>query len=375
MAYDKNETRANCGKAGLGQKKYRFKWSLAYFGPCLARIMLGYVLCMVGGIIFWPLIFLCNLSETATYILAMAVVPLTIELGVTLYLFHRSGNGMIRYTTIEPGKITIVRICGKTVLEGVSSIVHVTKEELDEDTSYTSYDSDSGTESTEHGLSMSSEKFLSKKYGEFTRICVNFKELAMVTCADGKKYLINYPMELLEQMPDVHVYKPKLKLKWRVGRVVAVISIIVASIALFILLSEGMFIEFFVLLLACFFLLLPFGLSMIIETVKHIRIGTDRITILLASHPKTIVLDNIESIQYVTRKELEPSTTYAKQFTWFQRPRTCRGLSMWGKVFSNYKYGKFTRICNNFDELAMVTLANGKKYLINYPKELLEKKG
>ena len=372
MAYDKRETRANCGKAGLGQKKYRFKWNLAYFGPDLAGIMFGYVVCMVGGIIFWPLIFLCNLSATATYILAMAVVPLTIELGVILYLFHRNGNGMIRYTTIEPGKITIVRICGKTVLEGVSSIVHVTKEELDEDTSY---DSELDTKSTEHGLSMSSEKFLSKKYGEFTRICVNFKELAMVTCADGKKYLINYPKELLEQTPDVHVYKPKLKLKWRVGRVVAVISITAAFIALIALLFEGMFIEFFVLLLVTAFLLLPFGLSMIIETVKHIRIGTDRITILLASHPKTIVLDNIESIQYVTRKELEPSTTYAQQFIWFQRPRTCRGLSMWGKVFSNYKYGKFTRICNNFDELAMVTLANGKKYLINYPKELLEKKG
>jgi len=193
--------------------------------------------------------------------------------------------------------------------------------------------------------------------------------------ANDKKYLINYPKELLEQTADIHVYKPKLKLKWRVGRVVAVISITAAFIALIALLFEGMFIEFFVLLLVTAFLLLPFGLSMIIETVKHIRIGTDRITILLASHPKTIVLDNIESIQYVTKKELEPSTTYAKQFTWFQRPRTCRGLNMWGKVFSNYKYGKFTRICNNFDELAMVTLANGKKYLINYPKELLEKKG
>jgi hypothetical protein len=134
-----------------------------------------------------------------------------------------------------------------------------------------------------------------------------------------------------------------------------------------------MFAGFFVLLMVTVFLLLPFGLSMIIETVKHFRIATDRITILLASHQKTIVLDNIESIQFVTRKELEPSTTYLKKFIWSQRPRTCRGLSMRGKVFTNYKYGKFTRACNNFDELAMVTLANGKKYLINYPKELLEK--
>lgn len=79
------------------------------------------------------------------------------------------------------------------------------------------------------------------------------------------------------------------------------------------------------------------------------------------------MLDNIESIQYVTRKELEDSTTYLRKCLWLKRPRTCRGLSMRGKVFANYKYGKFTRACNNFDELAMVTLANGKKYLINYP--------
>ncbi len=364
MGYDKETEQAN---------RYTFKWSLAYFVRDLAQLKRDYVfLYKAVGLIFILLI-ICNIGNTASLVLAVAV-PLAIALAVILYLSARSGKGAIRHTTIELGRITIVRIGGKTLLEGVSSIVHVTKEELNEDTSYTSYDSEWDTKSTEHGLNMSSEKFLSKKYGEFTRICVNFKELAMVTCADGKKYLINYPKELLEQTADIHVYKPKLKLKWRVGRVVAVISITAAFIALIALLFEGMFIEFFVLLLVTVSLLLPFGLSMIIETVRHIRIEADRITILLASHPKTIVLDNIESIQYVTRKELEPSTTYAKQFIWFQRPRTCRGLSMWGKVFSNYKYGKFTRACNNFDELAMVTLANGKKYLINYPKELLEKK-
>ena len=364
------------GKSGARKtNRYTFRWSLAYFGRGLAGMILGYVLCLVGGILFIPLINLCDLSSTATFVIAMFVVPLTIELGVILYLFYRSGNGTIRYTTIEPRRITTVRICGKTVLEEVSSIVHVTKEELDEDTSYDpKYNLKYETKPTPYGLSMEADRFSSAKYGEFTRICVNFNELAMVTLANGKKYLINYPKELLEQTSNIHVYKPKLKLKWKVGRVLAVISITFAFIALIALLSTGMFIEFFFLLLVTIFLLLPFGLSMIIETVKHIRIGADRITILLASHQKTIVFDNIESIQYVTRKELEPSTTYAKQFLWFQRPRTCRGLSMWGKVFSNYKYGKFTRACNNFDELAMVTLANGKKYLINYPKELLEKK-
>lgn len=350
-------------------KKYRFRWSLDYLVRDLAQLKTDYAhLHKIVGLIFILLI-IWNLGNNGYFVLEVAVT-LAIALAVILYLSYRRGNGAISYTTIEPGRITIVRIGGKTILGGVSSVVHVTKEELDEDTSY---ESKSGTKPTPYGLSMEANKFASTKYGEFTRICVNFDELAMVTCADGKRYLINYPKELVEQT-DIHVYKPKLKLKWRVGRVLAVISITLAFIALIALLNEGMFIEFLILLLVTVFLLLPFGLSMIIETVEHIRIEADRITILLASHQKTIVLDNIESIQYVTKKELEPSTTYPKQFIWFQRPRTCRGLSMWGKVFTNYKYGKFTRACNNFDELAMVTLANGKKYLINYPKELLRGK-
>ena len=311
----------------------------------------------------------CYLGNAVSSVIAVATL-LTIGLAIVLYLSHRSGNGAIRHTTIEPGRITIARIGGKTLLEGVSSIERVTKEELDEDTSY---NSKSGTKSTHYGLSMEADKFTSTKYGKFTRICVNFDELAMVTCDDGKKYLINYPNELLEQTSDRLIYKPKLKLKWRIGRGLALTSITLAIVGLIALLIEGMFIEFLILLLVTIFLLWPFGLNMIIESVKHIRIGTDRITILLSSHQKTIVLDNIESIQYVTRKELEPSTTYSKQFFGFQRPRTCRGLSMQGKVFSNNKYGKFSRFCNNFDEIAMVTLADGKKYLINYPKELLEK--
>lgn len=99
-------------------------------------------------------------------------------------------------------------------------------------------------------------------------------------------YLINYPKELFEQTPGIHVYKPKLKLKWRIGRVLAVISITSAFIALVALLFEGMFIAFLLLLLVTIFLLLPFGLSMIIETVEYIRIETERITILLSSRKK-----------------------------------------------------------------------------------------
>ena len=46
---------------------------------------------------------------------------------------------------------------------------------------------------------MGALEFDSTKYGNFTQYCVNFDEIAMVTCADGKKYLINYPRELQEK--------------------------------------------------------------------------------------------------------------------------------------------------------------------------------
>lgn len=366
MGYDKSGAK----KAN----RYTFRWSFRYCLHGIGELLLALFLIGILGRLyikdcFMPVVSHISAGHTASLkvylsLIALGVIFLLLSVPWAIPFFRK-----IRCIEIESDKITLIRLIGKTTLRYVIKIEYVTRELLEE-IGIEHWDDDD----YEDGMSIRKAHHRSKRYGEFIQYCVNFDELAMVTLANDKKYLINYPKELFGQTPDIHVYKPKLNLKWRVGRVLAVISITSAFIALIALLSAGMFIEFFFLLLVTIFLLLPFGLSMIIETVKHIRIGRDRITILLSSHQKTIVLDNIESIQYVTRKELEPSTTYATQFIWFQRPRTCRGLSMWGKVFTNYKYGRFTRACNNFDELAMVTLANGKKYLINYPKELLEKK-
>ena len=41
--------------------------------------------------------------------------------------------------------------------------------------------------------------------------------------------------------------------------------------------------------------------------------------------------------------------------------------------FRTLKYGSFQMLAVNKNELAMVTLNNGKQYVINYPRELLEK--
>ncbi|MBR6630239.1 MAG: hypothetical protein IKL03_09860, partial [Bacteroidaceae bacterium] len=89
---------------------------------------------------------------------------------------------------------------GKTVLDGVQHIQYVTRYEFDEsDTTYKDMSGD--TVEIAHGLCLNyiQDEHESKKYGSFTLISVNFDELAMVTLANGKKYLINYPKELLEK--------------------------------------------------------------------------------------------------------------------------------------------------------------------------------
>lgn len=50
------------------------------------------------------------------------------------------------------------------------------------------------------------------------------------------------------------------------------------------------------------------------------------------------------------------------------------GIFGYTGYYSSPKIGKFQMIAINTKELALVTLDNGKKYVINYPKELLENK-
>lgn len=50
------------------------------------------------------------------------------------------------------------------------------------------------------------------------------------------------------------------------------------------------------------------------------------------------------------------------------------GLFGYTGYYSSSKIAKFQMIAINTKDLALVTLDNGKKYVINYPKELLENK-
>ena len=76
------------------------------------------------------------------------------------------------------------------------------------------------------------------------------------------------------------------------------------------------------------------------------------------------VLTDIRSVRRIDRQELKGTVRLFGNGGLFAYAEWCRSRHM----------GKFCMIAVNKDELALVTLAGGKKYVINYPGELLEKK-
>ncbi len=121
------------------------------------------------------------------------VLFVIISLGlVQFFALWGAFRKQIQYTLIEPGKITIKYVFGKTVLKDVVKIEHVTRMFLRGEYVYV-LDADPEDDSSMQQGSAANEDY----NNHFTRICVNYKELAFVTLANGKKYLINYPQELL----------------------------------------------------------------------------------------------------------------------------------------------------------------------------------
>ena len=181
--YDKGTEKTN---------RYTFKWSLEYI---VIQVILQPILFFAIGSYAWYL----YLFEVGPFrlsikgVIFMAVMALFIIGAVILWL------GLIHHIEIAPDKITIVYLSGKsTVLDDVIDIEYVTKESIEEHTTHTDHDSEHGDTEIK-GLSMGALDFDSTKYGNFTQYCVNYDEIAMVTLANGKKHLINYPKELLEK--------------------------------------------------------------------------------------------------------------------------------------------------------------------------------
>ena len=187
MGYDKEYDKSGAKKTN----RYTFKWSLEYI--VLHVILYPILLFAIGSYAWYLYLFEVGPSRLSIKgVIFMAVMALFIIGAVIFWL------GLIHHIEIAPDKITIVYLSGKsTVLDDVIDLEYVTKESIEEHTTYNDYDSENDKKIK--GLSMGALYFDSTKYGEFTQYCVNYDELAMVTLADGKKYLINYPKELQEK--------------------------------------------------------------------------------------------------------------------------------------------------------------------------------
>ena len=97
-----------------------------------------------------------------------------------------------RYFYIEKDLIIVKFFLGSKVLEEVSAVRPILKGEL------------KGTSKSwgNGGLMGYTGHFENGNIGKFQMYAVNKKELALVTLANGKQYVINYPQELLENKQE-----------------------------------------------------------------------------------------------------------------------------------------------------------------------------
>ena len=186
MGYDKNEK----------TNRYTFKWSLEYCLHGIGLLLLALFFIWILGRLyikeyFMPVADHIIAGHTASFkvylaLIGVGVIFLLMSVPWAIPFFRK-----IRYIKIESDKITLVRLIGKTTLRYVIKIEYVTRELLEEIGIEHWVDDDYVP-----GMSIRKAHHRSKRYGEFIQY---FDELAMVTLANGKKYLINYPKELLEK--------------------------------------------------------------------------------------------------------------------------------------------------------------------------------
>ena len=98
--------------------------------------------------------------------------------------------------------------------------------------------------------------------------------------------------------------------------------------------------------------------------IRYIEVRPGRIRIV--RRRDTLKWNNICSITFFTKGIDDRHLFY---YNWWGKKRN--GLSIYHSQYQSNAIGPLTRISNNLDELALVTLADGKKYVIYYPREQL----
>lgn len=100
--------------------------------------------------------------------------------------------------------------------------------------------------------------------------------------------------------------------------------------------------------------------GIILRTPRHFYIEKDLIIVKFFLGSK--VLEGIRSVRSIGETELKRcARTFGNG-----------GLMGYTGYFRSKELGKFQMLAVNKDELALVTLENGKQYVINYPQELLK---
>ena len=171
---------------------YTFRWDkkqLAYTIALPILVVLPYI-------VLWDFL---SLNDSSSKMAIFLGIPLCIFL-VSAFLYIKLSH-CIRHIEVDRGKIFIERyVGGVLVLSDIQDIKPVMKEEFDEHTTYQAKRNEKyGLDSTQYGLSLKVYTFNSSVYGDFTRISNSLDDLALVILCDGKKYLINYPSELLDE--------------------------------------------------------------------------------------------------------------------------------------------------------------------------------
>ena len=147
----------------------------------------------------------------------------------------------------------------------------------------------------------------------------------------------------------------KFRRDWKVI-LVSVLSVVVLPIILLV----SWFVEGDVEALYALPLWLIVMTLVILRTPRYFYIEKDRIVVKFFIGCK--VLEDIQSVRPILKGELKGTS----------RNFGNGGLMGYTGYFKNMYIGSFQMYAVNKEELALVTLANGKQYVINYPQELLK---
>lgn len=170
---------------------YTFRWSrvyvvyLAFLCLVVLLLLVPFVVLVVKGV--WPVFFLLD----------MLIFSTIFGLYFRALLKHN-----VRRVEVRPGQIMVVRVVGTPLRwDDVQEVRPISKEWLKV---YATKRNPTFRE-LYMKFNMRDAYYTAPSIGEFERISNNLEELALVTLADGAKYVINYPRDFFSEGPVARI--------------------------------------------------------------------------------------------------------------------------------------------------------------------------